>query len=45
MQHGVEEVSDEGGSVLNSLLGLGQVGHRVTYMRKTGPSRRIRKST
>ena len=29
-RHGIEEVGDEGGSVLNGLLSLGQVGHRVT---------------
>lgn len=28
--HGIEEVGDEGCSVLNGLLSLGQVGHRVT---------------
>lgn len=26
-QHGIEEVSDEGCSVLHSLLGLGQISH------------------
>ncbi len=40
-QHGIEEVSDERGSVLDRLLSLRQVGHRVTYMRKTVTSRRI----
>lgn len=33
-QHGIEEVSDEGSTVLHSLLGLGEISHRVTWNRE-----------
>lgn len=33
-QHGVEEVSDEGSTVLHSLLRLGKVSHRVTWQQR-----------
>lgn len=33
-QHGIEEVSDEGSTVLHSLLGLGEISHRVTWQQR-----------